>query len=204
MFKRLYDAIEKIDVHRIVKDHFSTLRKTGSDEPDPWDVALFFAVPSGFTLLLMLLFGLRVGSGLSNALFTALSIFAGLLFNLLVLVYDIVNREDAEETGVRERLRATVLREVFANVSYAILVSLAIVFLIGILNLSFVGGLLGNVLDDLCHQNGWLCNLPIVKWLLDFLILSLASNFTLTLLMVLRRVHLLLSTDFRKSSSKNP
>ena len=202
MLRFWYNMIEKINVYRIMTEHLRTLRRTGSDSLSIVDIFLFFGVPILVTLLLMVLFGLQVSPELGNALFTALSIFAGLLFNLLILVYDIVNREDTGIEGTREKQKVTVLREVFSNISYAILVSLAVVFLIGVFNLSFGSGLLDGTFTGVCQRLTWLCKYPLVKWIIDFLIISLSLNFTLTLLMVLRRVHLLLSTEFRAESAK--
>lgn len=191
---------ERISVKHIVFSHLRTLSDANSNSVNASDIWLFFGTPALITVLLMILFGLNVNSELGNALFTGLAIFAGLLFNLLVLVYDIVSREDrnfnTEEPRRRNR-RVRTLREVFDNVSYAILVALAIVFLIGVLNLAFNTGLFSGNITWVCNRVAILCRYNVGKWLLDFLILTLSINFVLTLLMVLRRVHLLLSSEFR-------
>ncbi len=146
----------------------------------------------------MLFFGLSVNESLARALITGLSIFAGLLFNLQVLVYDIVNRESKlKGKDATHKLRVTVLSEVFANVSYAILVALIVVSAVGVGDLTFSGGWLTTRLTKICHASSWLCNLSVYKTALDFLILFLTLNFVLTLLMVLRRVNFLLSSEFR-------
>lgn len=195
--------LEKVNIWRIIVDHLGTLRVTGSNSASSKDIALFFGIPAATAIILMLFFGLNISAQLGNTLFTGLSIFAGLLFNLLVLVYDIVNREnkDVDRTSKRGRRRLRVLREVFSNISYAILVALAVVFLVGLLNLAFSKGLLSNEMSQLCNRLLWLCKFSIVKWILEFSIFTLSINFTLTLLMVLRRVHFLLSKEFEDNSS---
>ncbi len=193
--------IEKINPRYIFSDHIRTLRITGKDSVNFADIILFFGIPIVITVLLMILFGLDISDGLAQALFTGLSIFAGLLFNLQILVYDIVTREN-EKTNKEEAsrlLRMTTLNEVFSNVSYAILIALIVVVLVSISYFTFGGGRLGNSISQICTATSWLCEKSTYKAILDFLVFTLTFNFVLTLLMVLRRVHFLLASEFPKS-----
>jgi hypothetical protein len=104
-----------------------------------------------------------------NALLSSLSVFAALLFNLLLLVYSIVQKNDA--AGL-EQIRAKFLRAIYANISFSILLT---VLTIALLLITFIG-----------------IDVPGFKQILTFIVYSLTVAFLLTLLMILRRVHSLL------------
>ena len=105
---------------------------------------------------------------------TSLSIFAALLFNLLLLIYDVTGRS-AGSIGGTNRLRQDVLSEVFSNISFAILV--AMVAIISVLILLMVDGS------------------PPAERALSAITYYLVTLFLLTLLMLLKRVHTLLQHE---------
>ena len=78
--------MNKINLLRIIVGHFDTLRDYSSDKRSWGDVVFFFGLP-----LLVAFLGLFWGWGLYvdalNALIAAFAIFAGLLLNLLILIY---------------------------------------------------------------------------------------------------------------------
>lgn len=190
----------------IVADHLATLRIGTSGKLASGTVFVLLLVPAvvagGLLAIGQLLSESRVG-----ILITSLSIFAALLFNLLMLVYDIVRKaggrrvslrgQEAAKEGAREahdakapaglapesdkdfeRLRQSFLREIFANLSFAVLVSLVVVIFL----------MLWLLIEGWFHP--WLVNC------FAFLSYYGITLFLLTFFMVLRRVHILLREEF--------
>lgn len=164
----------KIDVRQIVADHWHTLRDYGRNRQSPADVGLFVVLPValalGGGLLGFVLSGAAVG-----VIITALAVFAGLLFNLLLLAHGIIRRADTAPHFADER---KLLEEVYSNIAYAILAAITcIVVLLG----SFI------------ERPDW------VPRAISAVGLAVLAHFLLTLLMILKRVHVLLSREFRKT-----
>ena len=111
---------------------------------------------------------------LITILATSLSIFAALLFNLLLLVYDVRGRSRGPNGNTNE-IRRRFLRELFSNVSFAILVATGAI-------VSFLGLVL-----VYCSS--------VAQYALSALIYYLVMLFLLTLLMLLKRVHVLLHRE---------
>jgi len=166
--------INKINVYDIVRDNFRTLVHDSDGTRSDWDIALFVVVPAIASASLLYFKGV-FGQTTGNVLITAFSIFAALLFNLLLLVYDIVKKSNNELTTTKARF----LKQVYSNISYSVFISIS---LIAILLAYFVA---------LASPK-----LVYVKYGLAFLVYALTANFLLTMLMILRRVHILLSKEF--------
>jgi hypothetical protein len=84
--------IEKINVFRIFKDHITTLKKYDNAKISKRDITLFFVLPILISIILVYMRILLNDNGI-NILITSFSIFMALLFNLLLLIYDIVCKE---------------------------------------------------------------------------------------------------------------
>jgi hypothetical protein len=108
-----------------------------------------------------------------TVLITALSIFAALLFNLLLLTHSIVTQTESELHEGRRKL----LREIYAHISYAVLISvIAIVFL----------------LASVVLPSGS----PWVDFTLSGAVYFLVLNFLGTLFLILNRIHVMLAAEF--------
>ena len=175
----------KINVSQIIADHFHTLRDITAEKTSVWDVLLFFGLP--FLAAVLILFGLgtHIDRAASNILITSLSVFSGLLLNLLLLIYDLVAREE-QEAGANQKPghRVLLLREIFANISYSILVS---VFCVAILLIAYLDIGTGFFLK-----------------FFSFSVYFLVIQFLLTMFMVLKRVHVLLSIPFLRPTLPRP
>ncbi|HYJ88086.1 MAG TPA: hypothetical protein VEW46_18610 [Pyrinomonadaceae bacterium] len=167
--------INKINVYSIIRDNFRTLVHDSDGTRSDWDIALFVVVPLIASTALLSLKGV-FGQTTSGVLVTAYSIFAALLFNLLLLVYDIVKKSN-NARSVKSRF----LKQVYSNISYSVFVS---ILLIAILLAYFVAMSTPR--------------LVYLKYALAFLVYALTANFLLTMLMILRRVHILLSKEFEE------
>lgn len=166
--------INKINVYDIVRDNYRTLVHDSDGSRSDWDIAMFVGVPLIASAALLFVKGV-FGQNIGGVLITAFSIFAALLFNLLLLVYDIVKKSEKAATGLKARF----LKQVYSNISYSVFISIA---LIVILLAYFV------VMSS--------PRLIYVKNGLAFLVYFLSANFILTMLMILKRVHILLSKEF--------
>ena len=172
--------IGKIDVRQIVSDHFSTLTNENTKRTSFADCVLFFALPTAVAAGLIsfhLIFGRTIG----GVLITALSIFAGLLFNLLLLIFDIGNKPRAQQEKLSP-IKIRFLREIYSNISYSILIALLTIVVL------------------LIHFGFLVLGIRPSMYLTAFLVYAMTGNFVLTLLMVLKRVHKLLAEEFPKSS----
>ena len=180
---------DKISIANIIKDHISTLRNNKTRKISYLDITLFFLLPffiSGFIVYL----GISLNDALVNALITSLSIFSALLFNLLLLVYDVSEKklylpETTDPVENKRRIKTReLLREIYINISFSILVSIISVstLLIYFLKVSSCVFLSINI-----------CSL---QWLLALVIYYLTIQFALNLFMILKRIYILLAKSF--------
>jgi hypothetical protein len=163
----------KIDIRDIVRDHLATLVDYRTQRASPLDYVLFFVVPAVVAAALMFL---KVGltDSAVNVLITALSIFAGLLFNLLVLIASLADKR-AAPTGESDARQ--VMKSIYANIAYSLLVSLLTLLPLG---------LFATLKDELAKKIAMAVSYYFIV------------HFALTLMMVLKRMHILLSFEFSK------
>jgi hypothetical protein len=160
--------IVKFSIWRIIVDHIDTFRNAESCKYRPLDFITMLLLPVLIGAILTY-FNYLLSKEVVNALLTSLSVFAALLFNLLLLVYSIV--EKGSDVN-RSKIRTTFLKAIYANISFCILLT---VITIALLLAVFIG-----------------IEAARFKLILTFIIYSLTAMFLLTLLMILRRVHALL------------
>jgi len=161
----------KINVLNIVRDHISTLRDYKTKKVSISDLFLFSLSPALISVLFLVFSGV-MDETMVTLLTTSLSIFAALLFNLLLIIYDAVRKEESLNSA--NNLRKPYLKEVFNNISFCILTSvLAIVLLLIYSQVSIF----------------------FLQYLLTFFSYYLVALFILTLFMVLKRTHILLSKE---------
>lgn len=174
--------IDKINTSKIVEDHIHTLKNYNTNEYNLWDLFIFFAVPFIISIIFIFLH-FKLTDGFINVLATSLSIFAALLFNLLLLIYDIIPKK--EGLGDNGKLKSEFLKQIYANVSFCIFVAIiTIIFLI-------VSSLVVNQFDPF----------PLIRYInlksiLALIVYYLLFVFIFTLFMILKRVHILLSKEF--------
>jgi hypothetical protein len=123
-------------------------------------------------------FGAQIRSTAVNALLTAFSIFVGLLFNLVVMVLTFLQNTQGSPDYRFLQVRKQLLREITANLSFAILVALLMVAV------AIISLVRTRKDDEPIH-------LPEA-----FMLIAGSMNFVLTLLMVLRRMYALLLNEF--------
>lgn len=157
---------DKVNVALIVRDHFETLRyyRHGNTpgRRNWFDLLLFFGLPTALAVILTWFYG-EVQGDLATMSATMLAVFAALLFNVLVFVYD-RKRKD------QDALRGRYLNEITSNVSFAILVALC-----GIITLMILKFVKTCVEAELTFSG------------VTYFLLAL---FILTLIMLLRRLYI--------------
>ena len=178
----------KINVLQIFRDHLFTL--TDSRREKGWakilwnrifwqDLALFYAVPLIVGILLVF-FRVKPSGAVINVGLVSLTIFVPLLINVIFLIHTVLDtlRSRKTENIESERKKAVaiaILQDIFCNISYSILMSLVTILalagcMITLLSGSFLYG--------------------IVYFLMIHLLL--------TGLMILKRLHVLLTTSFEE------
>jgi hypothetical protein len=168
------DIFDKLNVSHIIRAHINTLWDYEKDTLSKGDIFVFFGLPALAAALILYLFKTPVDRATSNILITSLSIFSALLLNLLMLIYDLVRKEEETEPDPGTENRAVkLLQEIFTNISYSIVVSVFCVAILLIAYLEIRSGIF----------------LQIFSLVVYFLVIQ----FLLTLFMVLKRVHILLS-----------
>lgn len=176
----------KINIISIVTDHIATLKNFDTTEDyeidnykkkplNRYEIFLFFVIP-GILSCLLVYTKIELNSNITNTLITAFSVLTALLFNLLMLIYDIIKK------GGQDKTRLILIREIYNNISYTILVSICLVIFLGIILYTFPTD--SNKHGHLTTQTG-----------LSLVIYYFLFNFVFTLLMILKRVHSLLSTE---------
>ena len=163
----------RINIWLIVFDHIKTMRNFATDKVSVEDVLLFLVTPIGGAVLLVFGMQFRLDAEAANALITSLSLFSALLFNLLLLIFDILRKENSTRDGTP--LRRQFLSQIYSNVSFGILIA---VICIALLLLLFV---------DL--------EAAFLVYALNLVVDMLVINFILTMLMILKRVHILLRKE---------
>jgi len=171
--------MSKLNVSSIITDHFATFKNFKTGKRKIGDYFVFLILPFVISIF-FICFNILLTKELSNILITALSIFAALLFNLLLLTYDIINKNshvNFTDTTLKQKkqLKHKFLKEIYANISFSILISIISVIL-----------LLGNYFLP--------CGL--IYLLFNFFSYFFIILFLLTLFLILKRIHILLSKEF--------
>lgn len=154
--------LTKINIGRIVTNHLKTLRNDNTGKVGLDDIITFLILPiigaSGLSY-----FHIELNDSATNIIITTLSILVGLLFNVIVIIFDIIKRDSTK------KLKNQLLNELLTNISYSIVLSILI---ISITLLTFIDN----------------CYLKIgATWFVYFLI----GNYFLTVLMILKRMYIM-------------
>jgi hypothetical protein len=172
--------LDKIDVRKIVSGHFETFRDYATHERSRSDLMLFIGMPF---VVAVAAFWWRLSFSISvvNSLLTAFSIFAGLLFNLLVMVLSFLQAGPGNRSKRQLSIRRELLRQITANLSFSILISIAII-VVAILALAIAKP----------------SDAYIPRWSSAIVLIG-SINFGLTLLMVLKRMYDLMINEVDQS-----
>jgi hypothetical protein len=120
--------LSKYSVGVIVKGQLDTMRPYGKQNYDSREIFLIFLFPL-ISPLVQYFLNLRLTEGTVSIIVSATSIFAGLLLNLLVLLYSIISTNIAKmkNGGVKDLTERALIEHLFCNISYAILICVVMV-----------------------------------------------------------------------------
>jgi hypothetical protein len=178
--------MSKINVFRIISDHFATLRDYRTGKTSAMDIVLFVLLPL-FAAVITWWTGFNFDSSVLNGMLSAFAIFAGLLLNLLVLLCGFAGNPRFIGTDPATVTRRRLVREMHDNLSFSILMAIAVV---------------GLALAGMCAiKYGKTATFtPDTNPIMSALLTIILVNFVLTLLMILKRIHVLLSAEFERPS----
>lgn len=164
----------KIDVSKIISAHFRSLsegtNRSGSD------IIVFILLPLAIAGLLVWL-GAYMSDSLLSTIVSGLSIFVGLLLNVVVLLFDIVRNTQ------KQTVKHKIITETLANVCFTILLSLfTIPFALS------------------TQITRW----PFLKPYTSFTTYFLSCVFVATLLMVVKRVYALFQDEAEHANDSVP
>ena len=171
---------DKINISRIITDHFGTFRSFRTKRYSTGDFILFLGLPAIVAGILLFFQG-TIDNYVTQILATVLAVFAALLFNLLLLNYDVVRKVQGDRGDEKYKERIQYLKEIFSNISFAILTAL-----LGLILL-----LVQNWVSGSCDFQ------IVVSSVVSCVIYYIITMFVLTLFMVLKRVHILLSDEIK-------
>ncbi len=175
--------LTKISIKDIILDHLSTIKNDNSKKMEFKDVFVFFIIPLIFPAL-MLYTKSYLKTGIIDTLITIFSIFVGLLLNVLVVIFDIIQKG---KSIIMKRL----IKETFSNISFTILLSIFTILTLIICRLAD---------KSECELTvAWECT-RIVSNAISYYFLIL---FLLTLLMIVRRIHIILSDEMNNHSGSS-
>lgn len=194
----------KINISCIIKAHFRTLYDVRKRKISLSDIATFIALP-----LILALYSsyknFNLNKDLDSLLVNFGAIFTALLLSVIVLIYDQENRiiekksENPSSYGRVTENKLSLLKELYHNISYAILCSLALVIL------TFIHSTLEVITIKTLEQSVILVDFKVFEIEIKFhfiftwatkvitpLIILVATNILLTIIMIVKRLYLIL------------
>lgn len=135
MRQQVTDALAKVNVTSVIRDHYATLRNARTGRASPADYVVMIGVP--FALAGSVLF-LRIELHGIIVLASAVSVFAALLFGLLGSVLNMIlgaAREARERGGGTDatRRQAVIVEQFGANVAYAVLIAITAAVVVAVI-----------------------------------------------------------------------
>jgi len=173
----------KFSVWVIIKGQLRTMKVYGTDKLDFFEVCVLFFIPLASPIL-QIFMDLHLSKDIVGTIVSAASIFAGLLLNLLVLLYSILSAilkpNPVKTPCVDDERIKDLIEHLFYNISFAILVSILI------------------VVASLIHLTG-------MKWIMtgsDIFVSYFGIQLFLLITQILKRFHKLLEHQMSRTRQK--
>ena len=178
----------KVNVRDILVGHLRTLKDARTGKLSFADIFSFFVIPLIFSFA-FIFFGKELGKDVASLLVNFGAIFTALLLSVLVLAYDQSNKlKDKPEDTPYKKLKLDLLKELYFNICYSIIASIILVALC----LTYT--ILLNAESKIpipFIESFFLLNYGL--YLFTPLIVFTTFNLVLTILMVVKRLHSLLT-----------
>jgi hypothetical protein len=155
--------VDKINITQIVKNHIATLVNYNTKKAGIGDYFTFFLIPAIIAGTLFY-FDVHLTFDAINIIIISLSIFIGLLFNVILLIFDIVHRD-----STTLKLKKAISKELLANIAFTVFLSIV------------------SILSTLITYVKY----TIVKHIFEVIVYFVLSLFLVTILMILKRMYLL-------------
>lgn len=188
----------KIKIWEIRKDAINSLQKdyNGNVVKNKFVTAFYFYITPLIISVILLIIGVTITNDIANYFITGISIFAGLFFNLLLVVSDKLNiRKRLLDTDPNEETRNYVIRyrhfseQLISQISYSIVISISLI-----------------ILMFMTHFKTWLpktdhCSIIIIykslKYILNGLIFYHGMQFIIMLFVILSSMYVMLLDDLK-------
>lgn len=194
----------KINILCIVKAHFNTLKDISKKGMSKLDITTFIVFPISLSLFSAYK-NFNLNKDLDSLLVNFGAIFTALLLSVIVLIYDQENRtiekvrSNADSVGEVSQNKLLLLKELYHNISYAILCSLALVVL------TFIHSTFPPLTPEIIDNSRVFINYKIRDFNINFsftftwattiispLIVFVTANIVLTIVMIVKRLYLIL------------
>ena len=198
---------DRINISLILKKHIETFYNYGElnfngKRTIPLSDKITFIFSPIIVTLIVVISGIRLTNDYVNIIITSLSIFVGLLFNLLILIFDLTRKQKSKlkefevKTEVVPRIdmvKFTILKELYANICFAIAVS---IFAIAAAIAPTLKPKL--ILPFLRNIKYYHSLKDIYIFLTNSIAIFLSILFLLTLLMILKRFFLIFNNEINE------
>ncbi|MHA2706687.1 hypothetical protein [Vibrio owensii] len=182
----------KVNVLGIISGHWKTLKHDGAERVCFGDVFTFLLIPLGLAVLTVV-FKFKYTSDLTSLLVNFGAIFTALLLSVLVLVYDqstkLEEKKGEAEADVSYKTKRTLLDQLYFNICYSIIASVTLV--------------VACFIESICRGKVKTVTLPLedpMSFCVDVntyfatpLVTFVTVNLILTILMIVKRMHALLT-----------
>jgi len=158
----------------IIKEHIKSL----FDSAHRFNVLLIFLGIPFLVAFALSRFQIYLNENMIDYSLTSLSVFTGLLFSLLFIIYDVLNKEKEKlnKHNIKQQTKLKLLKQLYVNVSFSILLGFLIIFILLLTELFFQ------------YMTFLKCS--------SVLFYGFATLFFLTLLQILKRTYILLEKEF--------
>lgn len=191
----------KINIYDIISGHISTLKDSGSDNLNKLDILTFYGLP-----LLFSVFSISKNFDLNDDLTSLLvnfgSIFTALLLSVLVLIYDQENKLDDKKAMLEQTNQTNgrfdeipfydekkqILNELYFTICYCVAGSMILVFSAAINSVIKTDSI------DLGNIGSISLSFDLNTDVFTPLCIFIAINLILTIIMIVKRMHVLLTT----------
>lgn len=179
----------KINIRGILSGHIDTLKDATTGKKSIIDLCVFFGLPL-LSATIFLLCESNLSKEIASLLVNFGSIFTALLLSVLVLVYDQSNKlKEKNSQDILFSVRKDLLDELYYNISYAVIVSIVLVLSCLIHTILFDKTSTFNI-----GKINYQLSINYGVYIFTPLIVFLTTNVILTIIMVVKRMHTLLTT----------
>jgi len=176
----------KINVLDIISGHWNTLKDSSTGKVSKKDIFTFYGLPLALASL-FLYNNFSLTDNLTTLLINFSAIFTALLLSVLVLIYDQGEKIDQKDTNAVQVLKKALLEQLYFNICYSMVVSLALIF-------SCLAETLSRGKQVYIPINNTVVTIDFSCIILTPIVVFLTLNLMLTILMVVKRMHTLLTT----------